>query len=954
MREAIIPRATYRLQFNRQFTLDDARAMVPYLDALGISHVYASPLLCARPGSLHGYDIVDHSRLNPEVGTLEDLKDLIRELRRRGMGLILDIVPNHMGVHGQDNPWWQDVLRHGPASRYADHFDIDWSGLGRLLLPILGDHYGRILENGELTLDVDAKAGDLAVGYYEHRFPLDPATWPAILEPCLATVTQARGTTDSVVSELRSLITATANLPDRNLTDPATRHQRHQQSDQIRHRLSVLLRENPGVRGTLDEVIGSFNGTPGRPDTFDALHGLLEKQTYRPAYWRVAADEINYRRFFDINDLAGLRVEQRDVFLDTHSLILELAAIPGVDGLRIDHPDGLFDPRSYLRRLEAAVLRCRKRSPDLDQPPRRPFLAVEKILGEDEILPADWPVAGTTGYDFLVDVERHLVDPDGLERIRGIYRGFTGRETRPAALLHDCRRLVIRQLLSGELSSLAREIKAIAEADRRTRDFTLNGLRDALTTFVACFPVYRSYMDASGAHPEDRRFVDAAALDAKRLSPAADAGIFDFIRSILLVSPEDDSDGHKRRFTMRFQQYTGPVMAKALEDTSLYLHHPLASLNEVGAPVGAGALSPADFQKRNLQRRRNWPHAMLASSTHDNKRSEDVRSRISILSEIPGEWESAITRWREINHPAKSLVDEGIAPCANDEYLLYQTLVGTWPLEPLGKAALQTYRERIQAYMVKALREGKRHSSWINPNEAYEAAMSGFIHHLLSPTGDNRFLADFLPFQRRVARFGLYKSLARILLKHTAPGFPDTYQGNEAWDFSLVDPDNRHPVNFEHLRGLLAELEAESESAQEQQHLARELAENPADPRTKLFLTRQLLACRREHPDLFREGDYRPLSVTGPRAEQVTAFAHCLGDAAVIAIAPRYPALAIGGSDGPPTGADVWQDTGLEIPRGWDGPWTNLVTREPLQAEGGVVPLTRALADFPVALLKRG
>lgn len=942
------PRATYRLQLHRGFTFDDAAQIVPYLAELGISHCYCSPYLKARAGSTHGYDIVDHNALNPEIGDEAGLDRFVAALHAHGMGQILDIVPNHMAVGGDDNAWWLDVLENGPASPYAGYFDIDWRPVkeelrGRVLLPVLPDHYGKVLEDGALRLEYDAQRGEFSVRFYEHRFPVDPGTYPLIL------VDGGIGPEGGPLRALHELVAAFRQLPDRRDLDPQRRELRRRDMALLKARLAALG-EQSAVAVWLGERVEAFNGRPGEPGSFDDLHRLLEAQPYRLAYWQVAADEINYRRFFDINTLAGLRVEAEEVFEATHHRVLELVAQGVVDGLRVDHPDGLYDPAEYYRRLQQ---RLQAVSTDASGV----YLVAEKILAAYEHLPTDWAINGTTGYEFSAVVNGLFVDPGAERRLDRLYARFLGRPADFDELLYERKRLVIRAILSSELMVLANLLDRIAESDRYTRDYTLNGLREALTEIVACFPVYRTYLTPGQVSEQDRRFLQWAVAQAKRRSPASDISIFDFIHRLLLFEGDAELPAAERfrrvQFVMRLQQYTAPVTAKALEDTALYSYNRLVSLNEVGGDPRNFGASPAAFHHANLERAQHWPQAMLATSTHDSKRSEDVRARLDVLSELPEQWRRQLARWSQLSRARKREVDGRRAPSRNDEYLLYQSLLGAWPLEPLDEAGLAALRERITAYMLKAIKEAKVHTSWINPNPEYEAAMAGLVDSLLS-SPENAFVHSFAPFAQRIARFGLYNSLSQVLLKLTAPGVPDVYQGNELWTFALVDPDNRRPVDYGRRRGLLDAIRDEVTGAPDLGGWVRGLLDTLDDGRAKLYLTWRVLNFRREQPALFRAGGYQPLTVEGPRAEHLVAFARIRDGEVAIAIAARFFARLLGEGEGAPVGA-LWADTWIALPdQAVQRPLHNVLTGavvEPALRDGAPVLAAAAVLDrFPVAL----
>ncbi|MEW6165641.1 MAG: malto-oligosyltrehalose synthase [Pseudomonadota bacterium] len=960
-RSAVIPRATYRLQFNKDFTFAAAAELVPYLAELGVSHCYASPYLKARPGSGHGYDIVDHNALNPEIGTPEDYERFVAALHAHGMGQILDVVPNHMGVMGADNAWWLDVLENGPAAAHGGFFDIDWDPLnpelkGKVLLPLLGGHYGEVLDRGELQLRFDAAHGEFSLFYWQHRLPVDPATYPAIVglrgERLAAALGQdADGSARH--NELLALLTAFARLPGRLDTEPARMAERQRDKEVHKRHLAALCETCPDLPHHIEANLAELNGRPGDPASFDALHALIQAQGYRLAYWRVASQEINYRRFFDINDLAALRMEEPAVFEATHRHVLDLVAQGKVDGLRIDHPDGLYDPGQYFARLQE-----RAAGRPLPAGAAAPlYLVIEKILAEHEQLPHEWPIHGATGYRFANLANNLFVDPAAARRMTRIYDDFVGAAVDFEALVHRAKQLIMDTALASELNVLANRLARIAALDRHTCDFTRNGLRDALAEVVASFPVYRTYVSHNmegGLSADDRRHIEWAVAVAKKRSPAADLDIFDFVLGVLTTDIAQGRPEAYRAavlaFAMKFQQFSSPVMAKGVEDTSFYRHHRLVALNDVGGEPRRFGVSVAAYHAATRERARRWPHNLLATSTHDSKRAEDVRTRIDVLAEMPAAWKLMLRRWSRLNRARKRDIDGRPAPSANDEYLLYQTLVGTWPLA--AAVDLDAYRQRIEAYMVKAVREAKEHSSWININAAYEAALAEFIAALLAPGERNLFLADFAPTARRIAHHGLLNSLALTLLKLTSPGVPDIYQGCELWQFNLVDPDNRRPVDYALRRQLLAELRRlDGLDAAALAAPLRALLDAMDDGRAKLWLIRRALALRTARPELFRDGGYLPLAVRGARASHVCAFARRHGDQALVAVVPRLTFKLLRERGGLPLGDAVWGNTQIELPaalarRGW---------RDALTAArhgaAATLPLADVLAAFPVALL---
>ncbi len=957
-----IPRATYRLQLNRDFTFDQAREIVPYLSALGISHCYVSPLLKARPGSMHGYDIVDHNSLNPEIGTREDFDRFVTALHQHDMGLILDIVPNHMGVMGSDNAWWLDVLENGEASAYACFFDIDWRPLkeelhGKVLVPVLHDHYGAVLESGELKLAFQAERGKFDIAYRDHRFPVNPRQYPRILQHSAGQLATTLGEQHPDLLEFQSLITAFGHLPARQEVDSDLVAERNRDKEIHKRRLAELCARSPQIVASIMSAVDLINGNPADPASFNELHELIKAQAFRLANWRVASDDINYRRFFDTNDLAALCMEKEEVFEATHHLVLRLVAEGKVDGLRLDHPDGLYDPAQYFERLQRGVATAANDSSNGGT--GSGYVVIEKILTGPERLSTTWPVCGTTGYDFANLVNGLFVDTAAASRFERIYRNFIGDHVDFDDLAYRSRRLIIRVALASELNVLADQLTRIALSNRHTCDFTLNSLRDALMEVVASFPVYRTYVSGSGVSESDVRYIRAAIDSAKWRSPAADTSVFDFIREVLLTSIADGQvSGYRRAvlaFAMKFQQFTSPVMAKGLEDTAFYRYHRLISLNDVGSDLHRFGVTKAEFHSANQERFRHWPHSMLATSTHDSKRSEDVRARVNVLAEIPSLWRLHVRDWRRFNRSHKSMVNERPAPSYNDEYLLYQTLLGAWPLEPLTEQpGWDAFSLRIENYMLKAIREAKENTSWINRNALYEGAVSSFVKKLLQPGAKNRFLDDFVPFQQRVARIGLWNSLSQTLLKLTSPGVPDIYQGNELWDFSLVDPDNRRPVDYIHRRHVFESLR--HWSGEPDPSAIGHLLDTPEGERLKLYVIWKTLCLRKEQPELFRQGEYLPLEALGAKADHVVAFARKFQNTNLIVIVPRLVASLLNDRAVPPIGPGIWEDTHILVP---SRPcYRNTFTGEVLElqnaGDGAKIAIAEALAHFPVAVFFPG
>ncbi len=937
-----IPRSTYRLQLNHGFRFDDAREWVPYLAELGISDLYASPYLQARSGSLHGYDISNHNALNAEIGSLDDHAALIEALRVNGMGHLLDIVPNHMGIGEGENRWWMDVLENGPSSAYAPYFDIEWKPVqpeleGKVLLPVLGDQFGKVLENGELQLRYE---GDhFRLEYHEHRFPVAPRSLANVLRDAWQSLEGSLPEDHPDRMELGSIATALDHLPPRHHTDSHSVAERRREKAVSERRLAHLYGSSEDLRQAIDGAVERVNGRRGVPASFGRLEELLDDQAYRLAFWRVAAEEINYRRFFDINDLVGLRVERSEVFEAVHRLIFRLLEEGKVTGLRIDHPDGLYDPPEYLRNLQNALAQR------LPNPPG--YVVVEKILTGPEALPDDWPVAGTVGYEFLNLLNGLFVDGRNEAVMSAIYAGFTGRMPNFTDLVYEKKRLILRVSMASELTVLATMLNRLAERNRCFRDFTFGSLRDALRETIASFPIYRTYIDAqSGRVTErDHGYIDQSVRRAKRRNPSTDVSVFDFIHDLLLLRWPGDLDEAAREehesFVMKFQQITGPVMAKGVEDTSFYIFNRLISLNEVGGEPDRFGIPVDEFHRQMMERAEKWPHALSSTSTHDTKRSEDIRARIDVLSELPNEWEGRVKRWAAANERHR-IEEEGVViPDPNDEYLLYQTLVGVWPLYEMDGSDYAELVGRVQAYMEKASREAKVHTSWINPNEVYDDGLRDFVGKVLDRSVRNEFLDDFTEFQRQIARSGMVNSLSQTLLKITAPGVPDIYQGQELWDFSLVDPDNRRPVNFGRARELLRDLRGRWDDG-ERDGLVSEVLENWRDGRIKLWLTHRALMLRNEHPELFARGEYLPLRVTGPRAEHVVAFARRWQDRIVLVVVPRLAQFAGAGQGG-------WGDTYMEggILR---GTLRNVLTGSEVPVGDQRLQLAESLTDFPVGL----
>jgi len=924
------PSSTYRLQLNPGFTFAQATQAVPYLARLGVGALYLSPMLRARPGSTHGYDICDHTAVNPELGTNDDLAALAAAAEEHGLGIVSDIVPNHVGVDPMVNHWWREVLENGPCSSYASYFDIDWDPVTphlrqKVLLPILGDQYGAVLERGELQLSFEG--GQLWLQYYEHRLPVNPRQAPIVLQAAVPHLQEAVGADAPELIEFLSILTGLSNLPPYTDASHDSIAIREREKVVLRQRLLRLVEDAPHVVDAITHAVHEANGTPGQPESFDTLHSLLEAQPYRLAAWRTAMDEINYRRFFDINELAGLRVEDPAVFEATHALIADWIAAGWVKGLRVDHPDGLFHPAEYFQRLQVLAREALARG---GQATDAPFWVVaEKILSPGEGLRPDWEVAGTTGYTLLNDVNGVFVDPGGLKTLRRIYARTTGERDSLDEIIYQSKKLIINTAMSSELGVLVDALSRIAHAHRHTRDFTQNSLRDLITEYVACFPVYRTYVHPEGWTPADEAIADQALTKARRRNPAMESSLFTFLRAVLLPEPVSDDrsagPGHapstdadrERRltFSMKLQQYTGPVQAKALEDTSFYRYNVLVSTNEVGSEPAHATRSVEQLHAANAERQQHWPFEMTTLSTHDTKLGEDVRARINVLSEIPMAWREAFGRVTRAAASARTMVDGAWAPDRNDEYRLYQVLLGAWPGEDTSVARMpDAFVERLQGYMEKAIREAKRHTSWLTPNERYEQATLAYVREVLAGKASKRVLGALAPLASRLMRHGVVNALAQTTMKLCAPGVPDTYQGTERWSFVLVDPDNRHPVDVGDLGASLDATDAlRADGKVIDEAGGQALLDGWPDGRVKLLVASQLLRARREAPTLWVQGSYTGLEVSVDVDATVVAWMReHEGRRVIVAAAVRTARL---GPHQWPIGG-VWGPSRLMLPEG--------------------------------------
>jgi (1->4)-alpha-D-glucan 1-alpha-D-glucosylmutase len=929
-----IPRATYRLQFTKDFGFDDAAQLAPYLKSLGISHVYASPFLKARTGSLHGYDIVDHASLNPELGGEEAFDRLSRALAAEDLGLILDFVPNHMGVGRDDNAWWLDVLEWGPKSPYARAFDIDWESLpykpeGGVLLPILGRLYGDALEAGEIALKYDADEGSFSAWYYEHRLPIRPNRYGEILR----TVVAAAGASDEPAG--KRLLELAAKYPDPR--DPS-----RDEAPAYKAAISQVA----GGAEVIERGLYAYVPSADDPAPVLALHRLLERQHYRLAFWRVAVSEINYRRFFDINDLAGLRVEDMRTFTAVHHLVIRLISEGRLHGIRLDHIDGLQNPVQYADRLQRLTRRVRRGVGDT----RAFYTVVEKILAEGETMPRLPGVAGTTGYEWMNAIARLLVDARGLPALESTARTLSGNAMPFEEVVRQAKRRVLDTMLASEFTVLSRQLARIAAGHWRTRDYTLDRLRGALRFYVLNFPVYRTYVTADGASETDRTTIARTIATARAEWFGPDDDIFDLLQDALnldLIAPGRSGYSRARviRFATKVQQFTGPLMAKSLEDTAFYRYVPLLALNEVGGEPALPPLSPDDFHARMQERMRVSPHGMTATATHDTKRGEDARARLLALSELGYEWAHEATHWAELNAALVGQPDGRRAPSRLHEYMLYQTLVGAWPLRGLD----ENFVARIEDYIVKAAREGKLETSWMTPNQAYESALVEFVRALLDRRRSDAFLSAISGFAQRIALIGALNSLSQLTLKATMPGVPDFYQGSEFWELSLVDPDNRRPVDYGARAAALAALGDKPDWAS--------LTDSWEDGRIKLALTRTLLALRQPMPRVFTDGEYHPLPASGPDAGHIVAFARSHGRQAVVVCVGRHFAGATDGGRRWSTG--VRWDASVDL-KGFRLLHSALSNERPPQqdrlpaaAAFGALPIFIAEASPPAGLVRR-
>jgi (1->4)-alpha-D-glucan 1-alpha-D-glucosylmutase len=936
-----VPSATYRIQLNQDFRFADTINILDYLHELGISDLYLSPILASRKGSGHGYDVTDPTRINPDLGTEEEFATLQTELQNRGMGLVLDTVPNHMAASAE-NPWWMDVLENGTQSAFAAFFDIEWhphsrSLDGRILLPVLGRPFGEALDSGEIRLTF--QDGRFFFQYFDSLFPITPRSYHAILEYRFDRLKEILGEDAAAFQEYSGILASfrdVAGADRRSAETPAERRLRFESS---RDRLKSLVNSSKEVAAFVEENVNEINGKPGDPASFRFLQRLLAEQNYKLAFWQNLNESINYRRFFTIADLVGIRVEDPVVFEATHGLILRLVSRNPFAGLRVDHIDGLRDPLAYLNRLQERL------ASDEARKEISSYILVEKILARNESLPDDWPVSGTTGYDYLNEANGLFVEPEGARRIEEIYSAFIARKQDFADVVYQKKKLVMNTLLGVEMRTLGRQLAELAAQDRYARELNREQLIDALIEVTACLSVYRTYIRNMDVPAQATKYIEEALSAARNRAPNINSTCFDFIRDVLLIlnPPQVLVDQREARlaFVMRWQQFTSPIVAKGLEDTALYVYHPLLSLNEVGGePRPSDAPTLEDFSAF-LESRRQWPGSLNATSTHDTKRSEDVRARLNALSEMPAEWKDHLDLWAAQNARHKEQVGGHAVPDRNEEYYLYQTLLGVWPLEHQD---CPTLLKRVQDHILKATREAMVHTRWTRPNQPHEDALLKFVARILSQDDNHEFLQDFRQFQKRLAYFGMVNSLSQALLKIASPGVPDFYQGSELWDLRLVDPDNRGPIDFRRRKAALESI-ARADSRQ----TVHNYVEHWHDGCIKLYLIWKAIRFRRDHVDLFCDGEFVPLQSAGTNARNVTAFLRRHGNSWSLAAIPRWLSQV-------PTKGNRefdWGDTSLTLPSDSPGRWNSILTQTQLASKNEGAEQHLMVGDlfqeFPVA-----
>lgn len=941
-----IPTATCRIQFNKAFSFKSANQIISYLADLGISDFYASPIFKARAGSTHGYDVVDANQINPELGTEADFDQLVNEVKQHGMGWLQDIVPNHM-AYDSENQLLMDVLEHGPDSDYTDYFDIIWNTPNAdltqpILAPLLGNFYGDCLDKGEIQLQYEATG--ISVNYYNLKLPLKLESYAHFLTHNLGQLTRSLGRNHPDFVKLLGILYILKTVPSE-----VTGKQRQDQISFVKGILWDLYSANSEIKTFVDQNIINFNGEPGCSESFNLLNSLLSEQFFRLSFWKVGAEEINYRRFFTVNELISMKVEELKVFNSTHGLIFKLVESGTFTGLRIDHIDGLYDPSQYLDRLRQRV------GDEL-------YITVEKILELTEDMLPNWPIQGTTGYEFLNYVNGIFCQTANQFQFDEIYAHIAETRVPYEQMVTDKKHLILERNLAGDIDNLTQLLKYISTKHKYSNDFTLNGLKRALVEVLILFPVYRTYINQFQEDeifsPEKQHqdlYVKVVIEKAKATVPLL-LNELNFIEKVLLLQYENTlSQGEKDQwlyFVMRLQQYTGPLMAKGAEDTALYVYSRLISLNEVGGNPGHFGITIDAFHQFNQKRQASCPHTMNATATHDTKRGEDVRARLNVLSEIPVAWEKQASTWSAINHAHRTQADGFEMPDKNDEYFFYQTLVGAFPFVA---EEYPEFIDRVKAYVIKAVREAKVHSAWLRPDSAYEEAFTEFVGKVLEISEQNQFLREFQPFQQWVSHYGIFNSLAQVLLKLTAPGVPDFYQGTELWDFSLVDPDNRRPVDFAHRSHLLHSLKTAAQT--DILNLVQELLDNCTDGRIKLFLTFRVLQIRNQYSTLFEQGNYVPLAVTGKFQEHIVSFARIQEDRMAIVVVPRLLTSIVKPEENP-LGEKIWGDTQIELPQNASTAWQDVICKAPngrnsclIQATEGRLPISEILRHFPVGLL---
>ncbi len=927
-----IPKSTYRLQFNSEFKFSDAAAIIGYLSMLGISDVYASPVMKAKKGSMHGYDIVDQNQFNPEIGRQEDFDSLSEALKTRGMGWIQDIVPNHM-AYSPENQMLVDLFENGSSSRYYNFFDIEWTlyhgrSQQKVLAPFLGQSYQAVLESGEIRLNYDSEGFN--INYFMHRFPLKMESYGDILSYNFSKLKNKLGKNHPDIIKYLGILYILKSLPTAEQLD-----ERYDQIKFVKGMLWEIYNQNKEIKVSLDETLKAYNGIPGIPESFNMLDSLLMQQYYRLAYWKVANEEVNYRRFFNISDLISLRMENEETFNRTHSMIFKLIKENKINGIRIDHVDGLYDPAEYLKRLRDKI--------------KEAYIVVEKILDIDESLPTSWKIEGTTGYEFINYVNGIFCRRENGRRFNSIYKKFTRAGTPLEELTISKKKLIIETRLVGELERLALYIEDISNRDRYGIDLTRNGLKSALSELLAYFPVYRTYINKENYSRTDRKYIAYVVEKLKAENPQL-MNEFNYIGNILLMNygehftqkqKEDSLD-----FIMRFQQLTGPLMAKGFEDTALYVYNRFISLNEVGGTPSKFGLRISKFHSFNLDRFKHWPHSMNATATHDTKRGEDTRARLNVLSEMPDEWNAKLKLWSRLNKKFKVHLNSNFYPDNNDEYFIYQALLGSFPM---SENDLENFKTRVKEYIIKAVREAKVHTTWSRPQQQYEDAVTSFIDKILNQSENSLFVKDFLTFHKKLSHFGFLNSLSQTLLKITSPGMPDFYQGRELWDFYFVDPDNRRKVDYDIRKKILEGIIARDKA--DRNNLLHELLKDFESGAVKMFLIYRSLKSRNGNIELFRNGGYLPLKTEGKYQKNIVAFARKLENKYAVTAVPRFLYGII--KEGElPLGNEIWNDTKIMLPFE-NKSFCNEITGEEIKADKGLFA-GDVFKSFPAALMISG